>query len=127
MSAERGSVIAGWLAKVVAGLAIAAVVVFDALSIGATHLSAQDDAATAATAGSEAWSSEHSVRVAYDAAAAWASQHDERVPATGFSVDRDGTVHLRLSKQATTVVLAHLGPLSRWANVTVDGDGTALP
>jgi hypothetical protein len=111
---------------VVAGLAVATVVVFDAVSIGAAHLSAEDDATQAALAGSDAWQDSQSARAAYDAASGWALEHNEKVPTAGFSVTQHGLVRLELTKRATTLVVRHIEPISHWASVRVEGHARSV-
>ncbi len=121
---DAGDVILSWLTRLVAGLAITAVVGFDALSIGVAHVSAMDDANSAATAASVAWRADHgNLDATLQAAQGSASQHGETVLPASLHVDADGTVHLRLERDATTLLVRHLGPLRSWATVVVNGSG----
>jgi hypothetical protein len=121
---DRGDVILSWLSRVVVVLAITAVIGFDALSIAVAHVSATDDANTAAVAASAAWRTDKgALSPTLLAAQTSAAQHDEIVLPTSLTVERDGTVHLKLQRHATTLVVRHIGPLKSWADVIVKGSG----
>lgn len=125
---DGGDVILGWLTRIVAGLAITAIIGFDALSIGVAHVSGMDDANSAAVAGSGAWRTDHSdLPAILQAAQGSASQHGETVLPASLQIDSDGTVHLKLRHDATTLLVRHLGPLSSWATVVVAGSGRSEP
>jgi hypothetical protein len=121
---DDGDVILGWLTRIVAGIAIVAVVGFDALSIGVAHVSAVDDADSAAVAASAAWhANPTTLAPALQAAEGSAAEHGETVVPQSLQVAADGTVHLKLERDATTLLVKHLSPLKSWANVVVKGSG----
>jgi hypothetical protein len=125
---DQGDVILSWLSRVVVVLAITAVIGFDALSIAVTRVSAIDDANTAAAAAATAWHSDKgALAPTLLAAQISASQHNETVLPTSLTVDTDGTVHLRLQRDATTLVVRHIGPIKSWAVVIVKGSGKSDP
>jgi hypothetical protein len=119
---DRGDVILGWLTRIVASIAIVAVLGFDALSIAVTHVSTKDDANTAAVAASAAWRSDHGdLTATLQAAQASVAGHNETVVATSLYVDPDGTVHLKVQHVASTLLAKHVD--AAWANVVVEGSG----
>ena len=121
---ERGDVILSWLTRVVAIIAVVAVVGFDGLSIAVARVSAKDDANTAAVAASAAWRTDKGLLAPTLAAAeASAAQHGETVLPTSLTVDPGGTVHLKLERVATTVLVRHIGPVRSWATVIANGSG----
>jgi hypothetical protein len=125
---DQGDVILSWLSRIVVVLAITAIIGFDALSIAVAHVSATDDANTAAVAASAAWRNDKgALTPTLLAAQASASQHDETVLPSSLTVESDGTVHLRLQRDATTLVVRHIGPISSWAVVIVKGSGKSDP
>lgn len=125
---DQGDVILSWLSRIVLVLAITAVIGFDGLSIAVAHLSATDDANTAATAASAAWRTDKgALAPTLLAAQTSAAQHDETVLPASLSVASDGTVRLRLQRHATTLVVHHVGPISSWADVIVKGSGKSDP
>ncbi|GAC1323261.1 MAG: hypothetical protein NVSMB13_02900 [Mycobacteriales bacterium] len=123
---ERGDVILGWLTKVTLALALLGLVAFDSISLVVAHVAAQDDAVEAVTAGAEAWKARPDLQAAYNAAAKVADGHTDSVETATFSADPDGTVHLRLHRKATTLVLYRISPLARYADVTAAVSGHAF-
>ena len=78
-----------------------------------------------AEAANFAWNdSKHDVQKAYDAAYAYAQQHDAEIPVNEFRIDTDGTVHLRLYKTATTLVVQRIGPLEKYADISATGSAS---
>jgi hypothetical protein len=125
---ERGAVISGWLAQLAICLAVFGLVAFDVIAIVAGHVSLKDDANSAAEAANQAWNESHNVQTAYNAAVAVAEQNGAQAPVEDFSIARDGTVHLRLTKTATTLLVTHIGPLKKTADVAAEGEAsTPLP
>ena len=123
---ERGAIVVGWLTKIVVVLAIVGVCGFDLVAITASHVTLKDDANTAAEAANTAWNENRgSVQAAYDAAYVWAAQHHEAIPLEDFSVEPNGTVHLRLTKTTTTLLVHRVGPLKKYADVSQSGSATS--
>jgi len=122
-ASDAGDVVLGWFTKIVVGFAIAAVVLFDTISVAAAALGTSDDADTAALAASNSWHYSHDPVAALNAATAVAAEHGETLIASSFSIASDGTVTLALRKTAVTVVLQHLGGLRKYATVTETGHG----
>lgn len=121
---ERGDIILGWLTRIVVGIAVVGVLLFDGLSIGVAHVSAADDANTAARSASHAWHDDHNVNAALQAATATAAEHDETIVPASLHVLTDGTVELKVEKSATTLVVRHIHPLRSWITITAAGSGT---
>jgi hypothetical protein len=125
---DAGDVILSWLTRVVLVIAATAVVGFDGLSIAVAHVSAKDDANSAAVAGATAWLSDKgALAPTLLAAQNSAAQHGETVLTDSLTVGPDGTVHLELQRDATTLLIRHIGPLKSWATVIVKGSGKADP
>ena len=119
---DSGSIVLGWLTKVILVITIAGVVLFDGVSVGVARMSAQDDANTAAGAASNDWKINHNVQSAYNAATAVITNPSERVLTRGFRIDPDGTVHLLLRRTATTLVMYRIGPLKKYGVITEPGE-----
>jgi hypothetical protein len=123
---DAGDVILSWLTRVVLVIAATALVGFDGLSIAVAHVSAKDDAKTAAVAAATAWVSDKgALAPTLLAAQNSAAQHDETVLPNSITVGADGTVHLKLQRDATTLLIRHIGPLRSWAIVIAKGSGKA--
>lgn len=119
---DSGSIVLGWLTKVMLVLTIAGVVLFDGVSVGVARMSAQDDANNAATAAAADWKTNHNLQSAFDAAVASVSNPRERVLTRGFRIDPDGTTHLLLRRTATTLVMYRIGPLKKYGVITAKGE-----
>ena len=126
--ADRGDIVIGWLTKIVVVLGLAGLVLFDALSLGSTAVSLSDQGQYAAREASEVWQQTDSVQKAYDAAVSTAvSQNATNVidPRT-FRIDQDDTVHLRIGRTATTIVLHHWDKTAGWAVLEREAKGRSV-
>ena len=121
---DNGSVVLGWLTKLVVVIAIVGVALFDTLSIAAARLGATDDADTAAEAAVTAYHSSHNVQEAYQAAVDTLPSDSESLPPQQFVVQPDGSVSLVLRRTTTTLVAHKIGPLKKYALVVVHGEAT---
>jgi hypothetical protein len=119
ISDDRGGIVLGWLTRIAVLFSIAAVALFDAISIGTTAMTVADQGSTAAQAASEAWQTNKDVQTVYNAAvAAAAAENPADVIATkDFKIDDDGTVHLTVSRTATTLIVYRIGPIKGWAHI----------
>jgi hypothetical protein len=126
---DTGDIVIGWLTKIALLLAVAAIVVFNAVSIASARFDTATDANSAAAAASQAWVTSNNVQLAFQAAQAAIAQNNshETILRQGFVIEPDGTVHLRMRRVAVTLLLQDLGPLARLADVTVSGTGRYLP
>jgi hypothetical protein len=120
---DRGDVILSWLSRIVIGIAVFGVVLFDGLSIGVAHVSAADDANSAARSASHAWNDSHDLNDALHAAESSAAEHHETVVPKSFHVLGDGTVDLKVQRSASTLVVRHIEPLRSWTTITAAGSG----
>jgi hypothetical protein len=122
---DRGDIVVGWLVRVVVGVAVVGIVLFDTISVGAAKMSVTDQAAAAARAASDDWLTRHDQQAAFDAA--WDNAVDanatNRVDTRTFRVEQNGTVHLTVRRTAPTLVLGLIGPLKHWADVSAEGVG----
>jgi hypothetical protein len=126
---ERGDIVLGWITKLVVGFALAGVVLFDAMSVGTTMSTVADQGSTAARQASETWSSTRNLQKAYLAAQATATESNALnvIDPKTFRVDPDGTIHLKISRTATTLVLYRIGPLKHFADVEQPAYGRSVP
>jgi hypothetical protein len=125
---DRGDIVIGWLTKIVVGLGLAGLVFFDAISVGTTAVNLTDQGQHAAREASDVWQTTGSVQEAYDAAVASAKdQNPANVvdPAT-FRIDPDDTVHLRVGRTATTIVLYRWGRTATWAELEREAKGRSV-
>lgn len=127
-SPDRGDIVIGWLTKIVVVLGIAGLALFDALSIGSTSVSLSDQGQYAAREASEVWQQTDSVQRAYDEAVATATSQNalNRIDPKSFRIDADDTVHLRIGRTATTIVLHHWDRTAAWAVLERDAKGRSV-
>ena len=120
---DSGSMVIGWLVKVAAVLTIIGIIGFDGVSMAVSHLNAQDDANSAASAAAETWQQTHNVQQALQSAIDAAGSNDTVVAKT-LVIDNDGTVHLSVQRHATTLLMYRLGPLKKYVTVTAAGEAS---
>lgn len=113
---DRGSIVVGWLVKLVAFFAVVGVLVFDGVSLGIAQLAVTDSAAAAARAASLELSTGSTAQRAYEAALATSAQQDvtDQVPVEQFLVGADGSVTLTVRRTAPTLVLHHVPGSESW-------------
>jgi len=77
---------------------------------------------------SEAWQATKSVQKAYDAAVASALEQnpDDVVATKDFLIDEDGTVHLTVSRTATTLIVYRIGAIKSWADISRQASGKSV-
>jgi hypothetical protein len=109
---DTGDVLLGWLTRLIAGLAIVAVLGIDAVTVGMATVSVQDQANTAAGAARDSYGNQHNVSVALKAAQASALESDSHnvISTTDFSISPTGAVTLHLHRTINTLV-AHYLPI----------------
>jgi hypothetical protein len=125
---DSGGIVLGWLTRIALFFGLAALVLFDAISIGTTAMTVDDQGSTAAFQASEAWQSTKNLQLAYDAAvdSATEANPDNVIATRDFKVDPDGTVHLTVSRTATTLVVFRIGPIKDWAHIERRTHGHSL-
>lgn len=118
---DRGTVVVGWLVKLAVVLTLVGITGFDAVSVGVAHLNGTDDASSAASAAADSWQQSHNAQAAFQAAVD-AVNGKESIDPKSFTIDADGTVHLTLTRHATTLVMYRIGPLKKYVTVVVKGE-----
>jgi hypothetical protein len=127
-SLDRGDIVLGWLTRIAVVLGLAGIALFDAISIGTTAVTVSDQGSYAAREASENWQTTKSVQQAYDAAVAAATEQNinNTVATKDFHIDDDGTVHLTVSREATTLVVFRIGAIKQWAHVERQASGRSV-
>jgi hypothetical protein len=125
---ERGDIVLGWLTKITVILGVAGLVLFDAISLGTTTVTLSDQGNFAAREASEVWQATDSLQQAYDAAVAAATEQNAQnvVDPKSFHIDEDNTVHLTVSRTATTILLYHWSRTAEWAEIERPGVGRSV-
>ena len=126
-SRDDGDIVLGWLTRMVVVLALLGLAAFDVVAVAVGHIGAQDDASTAAAAASEAYHAKPTAQHAYDAAVAALSGKSDRIPTSTFRVDRNGTVHLQVRREITTLVAYRIPPLRRFTEAVASAQDNSTP
>lgn len=113
--------ITGWLVKLLVGLALAGIVVFDGGSILVNYFTLDSTANDIANAISTDIGGGSAVneRALEDKAETLANEADARL--VDFSVDEDHVVYLKLRRRADTLVVGKIGWIEDWARATAEG------
>jgi hypothetical protein len=127
-TSDGGGIVIGWLTKIALIFAVAGFVLFDAISVASTTANVADQGSTAAMEASSVWDETHDVQAAYAAAVTSATEQDagNSVSPKGFAIDSDGTVHLRVSREAKTLILFRWDKTRKWAVVSRTAQGRSV-
>jgi hypothetical protein len=127
-ASDHGGIVLGWLTRIVLFFSLAGLCLFDAISIGTTAMTVADQGSFAALQASEDWQTSKSVQSAYNAAVAAAAKENpaDVIATDDFKIDDDGTVHLTVTRTATTLVIYRIGPIRDWANIERHATGKAV-
>ena len=128
ISDDSGGIVLGWITRIALFFSVAGLALFDAISIGSTATTVSDQGSYAALQASEVWLQTKSVQKAYDAAVVAATEQNpaDVVATKDFRVDKDGTVHLTVSRTATTLIVYRIGPIKGWAHISRHASGKSV-
>jgi hypothetical protein len=115
-------VISRWVLKLVIGIALAGLILFEVGSPVVTRVNLDGQAHDAATDAAKDYFSGHNVASAQ--AVAQQDADTDGAALAAFSVDDQGNVHVTLSKQAKSYVLKNFGPTKHWYQVKVSASAT---
>jgi Flp pilus assembly protein TadG len=124
MRNDRGGVIVGYFTKIALVLVVFSVLCFDVVSVGVARVGVEDTARSAAMAAAETYNTSRDADYALRIASEYAEEHGTTV--TDFSIADDGTVTVRVEKEATTLLLYRTKKTSQWAQVSASGSGRAV-
>jgi len=116
-------VISRWLLKVIIGIAVAGLVIFELGSPLVTKTILDGNAHDAANDAAHDYFNNHDAGRAQGVAQQDAQNDGAKLDA--FDIDEQGTIHVTLSKQAKSYVLHNFGPTKDW--YTVQRSATAVP
>lgn len=125
---DRGDIVLSWLTKIVVIFGLAGIVFFDAVSVGVTATSIIDQGSFAAREASEKWQETGNLQEAYDTALAVAVEANalNSIDTSTFRVADDDTVHLTISRDATTLVLYRWDRTAKWAQLDREVAGRSV-
>lgn len=121
---DRGSIVVGWLTRLVVLFAVLGLLGHDAVKIVVANFGAADDAGVAASAAADAYAAKKDIRAAYAAAVEAVADKGDTVSTDGFEVDAAGKVTLTVERTPTTLWMKHVGPLRKYTTVRQSGSGS---
>ena len=140
MRNDRG-VILNWLVKLIIGLAIGGVILFDAGAIAVNFFGLDSAAnevanqlATEISSGEISQSEVQSIGVCGNRATAtplcqrikgMAKEHEARIVEVDMSLQ--GEVKIRLRRKAGTLLVQRIGPIEKWGTATSEGTASTEP
>ena len=119
---DTGSIVIGWLVKVAVVIAILGVSLFDAIAVTSAHMSATDDANSAASAAAWEYRNSHNAASALGAATDAITSPNEQIVPDSLTIASDGSATITIKRTITTVVMHDIGPLKKYTVVTVKGE-----
>lgn len=122
MRTDNGSIVIGWLSRLVVLFAFLGVLAYDGVNVAVANFGAADDASVAARAAADSYVLKRDVQAAYDAAVKSLDDKPGDVVETDtFKVGADGSVELVVVRSPSTLWMKRIGPLKGMAEVRQDG------
>lgn len=109
MRTDDGSIVIGWLSKLVVLFALFGVIAYDGVNVVVANFGAADDAATAAREATDTFQRTKDVQAAYDAAVATLDGAGDAVETATFRVGDDGSVDLIVVRHPSTLWMKRIG------------------
>lgn len=125
--ADRGDIVLGWLSRVVVGVAVAGVLVFEVIALVTARVQGTDVANQVAMEASEAYLAKGSLKAAYAAADAEAVKHAAEIVPESLTAQKDGRIKLRLRRTATTLLLYRTKSTAKWTVIVSEGNARSAP
>lgn len=113
---DKGTIVVGWLGRLVIMLAVLGVLAFEVLSIVVARVSIEDTGRTAADRALSTYADSGDSYEAFLAADSYASDNGSELVKKSFSITEDG-VSFDLKKTAPTLVLFRFDATAPWAEV----------
>jgi hypothetical protein len=124
---DDGFLLAGWMVKTAATLAVVGFLGYDGFSVLATSFSVADRADKYASAAADTYAAATKdpqiVQKSYDVVYAAAQKHGDTVPTSSFHIQPDGTVTLTVTHDAPSLWMRSIGPLVKYTHVSATGSG----
>ena len=121
---ESGSIVVGWLARLVILFAVIGFLAFDGFTLMVANFGASDDAGVAASAAADSYHAQPDIQSAYNAAAKAISGKGDTIETKTFQIDQNGKVTLTVDRTPMTLWIHRIGPLKQWTHVRQSGTGT---
>jgi hypothetical protein len=115
---DGGSIVVGWLTRIVVVMAIVGVIGFDAMAIVQGHVAASDEADEIAQDAHETWAETHNVDKAFATANGEVKAKGDRIPKGGFTIEpKTGLVTLQVQHSVDTLLAKRFGFSREWATM----------
>jgi hypothetical protein len=115
---DGGSIVIGWLTRIVVVMAIVGVIGFDAMAIVQGHVTASDEADEIAQDAHDTWSDTHNVDKAYATASGEVKAKGDSIPKGGFTIEpKTGYVTIKVQHSVDTIVAKRFGFSRAWATM----------
>jgi hypothetical protein len=125
---EEGGYVRGLILQAALAMTILALAINDGGQIVAAQVRAESVARVAARAGADTWYRIHQIDQTKADATAAAAEIDPTATVTNVDIGTDGTVTVRVEKQANTLVVDRLGFLKEYATqVATDSEAGPAP
>jgi hypothetical protein len=122
LKGDGGSIVVGWLTRIVIVAAIVGVVGYDAVAIAEAKVHASDEADQIAQDAHDTWAATANVNKAYVTAQDEAATNGDTIVPGGFTiVPKTGLVTVTVQHTATTLIVKHFSFSRRWAVMTGTG------
>lgn len=118
---DAGSIVLGWLTKLIVTLAIIGLIAFDGIAVVTATFTAADHANNDASVAAENYAATKNLQTACDTAGALALKDAERVD--NCRVLPNGHFTLTVHRTATTLWMHRFSFLRKYTKVTGDGEG----
>jgi nitroimidazol reductase NimA-like FMN-containing flavoprotein (pyridoxamine 5'-phosphate oxidase superfamily) len=119
---DGGSIVIGWLTRIVVVAAIVGVFGYDAVAIGEAKVHASDEADQIAQDAHDTWAATASVNAAYLTAKNEATTNGDSIVPGGFTiVPKTGLVTVTVRHTATTLLVKRFAFSRGWASMTGTG------
>jgi hypothetical protein len=125
-ASERGDIVLHWIVKLTVVLGVVGLLGFDSVAFLSAKVSTSDLASQSAMSASDSWAAQHDIRAAYDAAAQTARESGGTALTSSFRIDPDGTAHVTVRKEASTVMLRRIKALRHYGVVTGSGEARSV-
>lgn len=103
-AADQGSVVLGWLSRLVLTFAILGLIGFEVMSIAVVHVQVEDIGRSAAQEAIETYQETQNPELAYQAADVYAASQDSEIDKASFEITPE-SVSFTLEKVAPTLLL----------------------
>jgi hypothetical protein len=128
---DRGDIVLGWLVRLVAGLSLLGLFVFEGLSLATARVNGTDVANQIALEASEAYLNTHAkeaarVNAAQMAAETEAAKHGAEIVKKTLKVQKSGAVQVRIRRTATTLLLYRTKQTAQLTIVESEGNARSV-